>query len=492
MYKVSMPFCFWFITLVFTTWVSYMTGLWVKHNLLRDSDELLQGNSKGVASRNDILNPVGFNHEQFGQSAKILDSYDRANKKKFTSHSELFLYSTLRQFSLEDEVYHEALVHPSMLIADDSPKRVAILGGGQGAALREVLKHTSVEHVTIIKEIKENKMNFPSMCGTKLTCFKDTRVNFVFADATKWLADQKTKSQTRYDVVIADSIEFVNVLYSKEVMLELISGLLSSKGIFIMNFGIAFPRKQKRALSFFDIIRRTIINRIENSSFHYVHVYDEIRCYSKQCSFLMACKNSSCDDKLSMNTAEAELILFERLQQPTSAHNMPLKYLDGTIFQNYKVPSKSWQYFGSVVKTYSSDKEFFDGFQKVATHFTSDKFEVKNSTLGNQVGRGVFALVPISKGALLMQENAGNDVIVKTTTYEKMHDLVETLPQASYLNAILNYVEGYGFETDDGHAVEAGILAFVNHVSLRQDMLIQGIHSSALNPLISKGMQWHL
>ena len=53
---------------------------------------------------------------------------------------QLFLNGHL-QFSSADEYrYHEALVHPAMMLAE-SPRRVLILGGGDGLALREVLKH---------------------------------------------------------------------------------------------------------------------------------------------------------------------------------------------------------------------------------------------------------------------------------------------------------------------------------------------------------------
>src|SRR5687768_6509887 len=61
---------------------------------------------------------------------------------------QLFLNGNL-QFSSADEYrYHEALVHPAM--AFEKPRRVLILGGGDGLALREVLKYPSVEAVTLV------------------------------------------------------------------------------------------------------------------------------------------------------------------------------------------------------------------------------------------------------------------------------------------------------------------------------------------------------
>ncbi len=66
---------------------------------------------------------------------------------------QLFLNGNL-QFSSADEYrYHEALVHPAMALASEGgrvPRRVLILGGGDGLALREVLKYTAVEEVVLV------------------------------------------------------------------------------------------------------------------------------------------------------------------------------------------------------------------------------------------------------------------------------------------------------------------------------------------------------
>ena len=62
---------------------------------------------------------------------------------------QLFLNGNL-QFSSTDEYrYHEALVHPAMILANN-PRRVLVLGGGDGLALREILKYPSVERVTLV------------------------------------------------------------------------------------------------------------------------------------------------------------------------------------------------------------------------------------------------------------------------------------------------------------------------------------------------------
>ena len=61
----------------------------------------------------------------------------------------LYINGNLQFSSLDEHIYHEMLVHPALRLARD-PGRVLILGGGDGLALREVLKHTSVKHVTLV------------------------------------------------------------------------------------------------------------------------------------------------------------------------------------------------------------------------------------------------------------------------------------------------------------------------------------------------------
>src|SRR4029079_11635858 len=57
---------------------------------------------------------------------------------------QLFLNSHLQFNSADEYRYHEALVHPAMMLAVE-PRRVAVLGGGDGLALREILRYPSVE-----------------------------------------------------------------------------------------------------------------------------------------------------------------------------------------------------------------------------------------------------------------------------------------------------------------------------------------------------------
>ena len=116
---------------------------------------------------------------------------------------QLFLNGNL-QFSSTDEYrYHEALVHPALLVSNN-PRRVLVLGGGDGLALREILKYPSVEHVTLVDldpEMTKLSSRFPPLAKLNGGSFNDPRVQVINADAFIWLEDTK---DTPYDAAIVD------------------------------------------------------------------------------------------------------------------------------------------------------------------------------------------------------------------------------------------------------------------------------------------------
>ena len=101
----------------------------------------------------------------------------------------LFLNSHL-QFSSRDEYrYHEALVHPA-LAARPAARRVLVLGGGDGLAVREVLKHPGVQHVTLVDLDPEMTRLFsthPELRRLNQDALRDPRVHVENADAFPWL-----------------------------------------------------------------------------------------------------------------------------------------------------------------------------------------------------------------------------------------------------------------------------------------------------------------
>ncbi|HEV2056252.1 MAG TPA: spermidine synthase [Methylomirabilota bacterium] len=105
------------------------------------------------------------------------------------------------QSAEEDEyIYHEALVHPAML-THPAPRQVLIIGGGEGASLREVLRYRTVERVVMVDIDRE----LVELCQKWLPewhqgAFQDPRVELVFADGKDYIEH----TSTTFDVVIVD------------------------------------------------------------------------------------------------------------------------------------------------------------------------------------------------------------------------------------------------------------------------------------------------
>ena len=106
---------------------------------------------------------------------------------------QLFLNGNL-QFSSADEYrYHEALVHPAMALASEGGRevrRVLVLGGGDGLALREILKYPTVQEVTLVDldpDMTRLSERFPPLARLNNNSFRDPRVRVVNEDAMIWL-----------------------------------------------------------------------------------------------------------------------------------------------------------------------------------------------------------------------------------------------------------------------------------------------------------------
>jgi len=115
---------------------------------------------------------------------------------------QLFLNGHL-QFSSADEYrYHESLVHPAMAL-HGSPRRVMVLGGGDGLAVREILKYSSVQEVTLVDldpAMTRLSAAFPPLAELNENALSDPRVKIINQDAMIWLEEPGAP----YDVAIVD------------------------------------------------------------------------------------------------------------------------------------------------------------------------------------------------------------------------------------------------------------------------------------------------
>ncbi|MBV8162999.1 MAG: methyltransferase domain-containing protein [Candidatus Eremiobacteraeota bacterium] len=116
----------------------------------------------------------------------------------------LVLDGDTQSSALDEYIYHESLVHPACVASGGAPKRALILGGGEGATLRELLRLPSMQKVTMVDIDGE----VVDVCRRYLPewsagAFEDARTEVIVGDAK----DYVFSSNEQFDVIIGDLTE---------------------------------------------------------------------------------------------------------------------------------------------------------------------------------------------------------------------------------------------------------------------------------------------
>ena len=115
---------------------------------------------------------------------------------------QLFINGHLQFNSVDEYRYHEALVHPAM-VGSRVPKRVLVMGGGDGLAVREILKYPSIQEVFLVDldpAMTELSKSFPPLVELNRSALLDPRVTIVNQDAFLWI----NQAVEPFDCVIID------------------------------------------------------------------------------------------------------------------------------------------------------------------------------------------------------------------------------------------------------------------------------------------------
>ncbi|WP_195576410.1 polyamine aminopropyltransferase [Paenibacillus sp. 1001270B_150601_E10] len=105
--------------------------------------------------------------------------------------------------TVKDEfVYHEMVAHPA-LFTHPNPKKVLVVGGGDGGVIREIMKHPAVEKAVLVeidgKVIEYSKQYLPEIAGE----LDNPRVEVIVGDGYMHILNAKDE----YDVIMVDSTE---------------------------------------------------------------------------------------------------------------------------------------------------------------------------------------------------------------------------------------------------------------------------------------------
>lgn len=148
--------------------------------------------------------------ENFGITAKIRETlaaertpYQHLAVIDTVEWGRMLVLDGMVMTSVRDEfVYHEMVIHPALNTHPD-PRRVLIVGGGDGGAIREALRHPKVEQVVLVeidgRVIEQSKRHLPEIAGM----LDHPKVEVIVGDGYLHIHEQKNA----YDVIVVDSTE---------------------------------------------------------------------------------------------------------------------------------------------------------------------------------------------------------------------------------------------------------------------------------------------
>jgi len=224
----------------------------------------------------------------------------------------LVLDGRIQSSQMDEFIYHEVLVQPGML-AHPRPERAMVIGGGEGATVREILRHRSITDCLMVdidgEVVEECKKHLPEM---HQGAFDDPRTRLRHEDARAYLE----RTGERFDLIVIDLVEPLEegpacLLFTKEFY-TLVRDRLTERGVMTMQAGMT----KVNELFFYGAVNRTL-----RDVFPVVAPYQGfISCFGTPWGFILAGKG---DDPRSRTAADVDRMIAERLDPAT------LGYWDG-------------------------------------------------------------------------------------------------------------------------------------------------------------------
>jgi spermidine synthase len=229
----------------------------------------------------------------------------------------LVLDGRIQSSQADEFIYHEALVHPGMLAAAPPPRRALVIGGGEGATLREILRYPSITRAVMV-DIDDEVVG---LCRRHLPemhqgAFDDPRTELRHEDARAYLAG----SSELFDFICIDLVEPLEegpacMLFTREFY-ALVRDRLTPGGTMTMQAGMT----KVGELPFFAAINRTL-----RDVFAVVAGYQTfISCFGTPWGFILASKSL---DPRRQDVATIDGLIAERVRGD-------LAYWDGVTHQH--------------------------------------------------------------------------------------------------------------------------------------------------------------
>ncbi len=213
----------------------------------------------------------------------------------------LVIDNLIQSTERDEFLYHEVLVHPAMVL-HPNPKRVLIIGGGEGATLREVLKHNTVEKAVMV-DIDEKVVEFAKqyLGFMHQGSFDDPRAEVVIMDGLKYV---KESPENSFDVVILDLTDpyagpAARPLYSEEFYRD-VYRVLSDDGVMVTQAGNSF---------FYREAYDYVYNNVRKVFPVVAEYWNYVPSFAYTCNFVLASKKH---DPYSLDPEQIDEILSKR------------------------------------------------------------------------------------------------------------------------------------------------------------------------------------
>jgi len=444
-------------------------------------------------------------------------SYESLHPELYKPNRVVFLDGVSQSLGKGVEAYHEALVQPAMFV-HDNPRRVAIIGGGEGATLREALKHESVQNVTMI-DIDEEMCKassvylFPAWNGcddfinSTTSCFDHPKAYVTYEDALAWFVDRfysqtNEEQNEKFDVVIMDAldpqdtVEFANILYQDKVFWQSVYNGLSEDGVLIAQLGDA-PENKDPADNFNSNRRRAgLVEVLREIGFYSSHSYEEPHSsFEDPWTFLCVCKTRKCHKKWYSNPAEVDIAIHTRIQRSKSGTPL-LKYFDAATFARYQVPHKGVEVVYCHKQPTPIECQIANGFHHNTQIVSKNSFAIQadDNGLVNQV----IVNSHIPKFSFI---DVGNSIQFSSRT----NQLISKYSNRMFGNSVLKdfvslSIENVSRLASEDLYISSGIPSMLKHTSEKianiaslEYVLSQSLAPTFYNPIISRHLsQFHL
>src|SRR5882762_4195672 len=228
----------------------------------------------------------------------------------------LVLDGRIQSSQADEFIYHETLVHPGLL-AHPRPQRAMVIGGGEGATVREILRYKTITDCLMVdidgEVVEECKKHLPEM---HQGAFDDPRTRLLHEDARAYLE----RTSDRFDLIVSDLVEPLEegpacLLYSREFY-KVVYDRLTPGGVLTMQAGMT----KIGELAFYTALHRTL-----REVFPVVAGYQTfISCFGTPWGFITATKKV---DPRRLDTQSVDKLIAERVKGP-------LDYWDGQTHQH--------------------------------------------------------------------------------------------------------------------------------------------------------------